>query len=213
MLETSLKPSTLTINGKRIHYAWVMVGIAATMRLSTSAFRSSQSILIPRLVESFGWSYGGVGGAFALQWVVSGMFGPTAGWLGDRYGARVAMLIGALLFIGGMVLTSMMTQLWQFYLFFGVLLSASMGIFQVPLTASVTIWFKKHLGVGMGILQSSQGLGPLVATPIILLIVASFGPGDLLGGIFDNVPLIGGEFSGLRAAFWVPGIEIGRAHV
>ena len=85
MPDTSLNPTTFAIRGKRIHYAWAMVVIAAIMRLSTSAFRSSQSVLIPRLVESFGWSYGGVGGAFALQWVVSGMFGPPSGWLGDRY--------------------------------------------------------------------------------------------------------------------------------
>ena len=146
-------------------------------------------------MESFGWSYGAVGFGFALQWVVSGMLGPSAGWLGDRYGARVTMTVGALLFIAGMVLTGFMTSLWQFYLFFGIILSASMGIFQVPLTASVTMWFKRHLGTGMGLLQSAQGVGPLVAVPIMLLVIALFG----------------GGLTGLRAAFWVPGIIGGVA--
>ncbi len=191
----SLKPSNLTVAGQQIHYAWVIVGVAAVMRLFSSSFRSSSSILIPRLVESFGWSYGAVGFGFALQWVVSGMLGPSAGWLGDRYGARVAMTIGAVLFIAGMVLTGFMTNLWQFYLFFGIILSASMGIFQVPLTASVTMWFKRHLGTGMGVLQSAQGVGPLVAVPIMLLVISLFG----------------GGLSGLRAAFWVPGIIGGVA--
>ena len=191
----SLRLSNLIIAGQYIHYAWVIVGVAAVMRLFSSSFRSSSSILIPRLVESFGWSYGAVGFGFALQWVVSGMLGPSAGWLGDRYGARVTMTIGALLFIAGMVLTGFMTSLWQFYLFFGIVLSASMGIFQVPLTASVTMWFKRHLGTGMGLLQSAQGVGPLVAVPIMLLVIALFG----------------GGLSGLRAAFWVPGIIGGVA--
>jgi MFS family permease len=88
-----------------------------------------------------------------------------------------------------------MTSLWQFYLFFGIILSASMGIFQVPLTASVTMWFKRRLGTGMGLLQSAQGVGPLVAVPIMLLVIALFG----------------GGLSGLRAAFWVPGIIGGVA--
>ena len=123
------------------------------------------------------------------------MLGPSAGWLGDRYGARVTMTIGAFLFIAGMVLTGFMTSLWQFYLFFGIILSASMGIFQVPLTASVTMWFKRHLGTGMGLLQSAQGVGPLVAVPIMLLVIALFG----------------GGLPGLRAAFWVPGIIGGLA--
>ena len=191
----SFRLSNLIIAGKPVHYAWVIVGVAAVMRLFSSSFRSSSSILIPRLVESFGWSYGAVGFGFALQWVVSGMLGPSAGWLGDRYGARMTMTVGALLFIAGMVLTGFMTHLWQFYLFFGIILSASMGIFQVPLTASVTMWFKRHLGTGMGLLQSAQGVGPLVAVPIMLLVIALFG----------------GGLSGLRAAFWVPGIIGGVA--
>ena len=204
----SFRLSNLIIAGQPVHYAWVIVGVAAVMRLFSSSFRSSSSILIPRLVESFGWSYGAVGFGFALQWVVSGMLGPSAGWLGDRYGARLTMTFGALLFIVGMVLTGFMTSLWQFYLFFGIILSASMGIFQVPLTASVTMWFKRHLGTGMGLLQSAQGVGPLVAVPIMLLVIAWFGS-EPLG--LDSLPgfiqsLFGDELDGLRAAFWVPGI-------
>ncbi|PKB78591.1 MAG: hypothetical protein BZY88_17655 [SAR202 cluster bacterium Io17-Chloro-G9] len=188
MLGVNLEPKNLAVGNHRIHYAWATVALAAAMRLSTSSFRSSQSILIPRLVETFGWSYGSLGGAFALQWIVSGAFSPPAGWMGDRYGVRVSMTLGALLFILGMVLTSTVTHLWQFYVYFGLILSASMGIFQVPLTAAVTLWFKKHLGLGMGVLNSAQGLGPLVAVPIIVLIVQTMG---------------------LRAAFWLPGVAGG----
>ncbi|MED5405358.1 MAG: MFS transporter [Chloroflexota bacterium] len=193
MAKLNLKPSELAVGGHQIHYAWVIVAVAAAMRLFSSSFRSSSSILIPRLVDSFGWSYGAVGLGFAIQWIVSGLFGPPAGWLGDRYGVRWTMRLGALLFIVGMVLTGFMRELWQFYLFFGVILSAAMGIFQVPLTASVTLWFRKHLGTGMGLLQSSQGIGPLVAVPIMIGIIEFFG----------------GGLTGLRAAFWIPGIAGG----
>ena len=190
MAKFNLEPSNLVVAGRPVHYAWVIVAVAAVMRLFSSSFRSSSSILIPRLVDSFGWSYGAVGLGFAIQWIVSGMFGPPAGWLGDRYGVRWTMRLGAVLFIVGMVLTGFMRELWQFYLFFGVILSAAMGIFQVPLTAAATLWFRKHLGTGMGRLQSSQGIGPLGAVPVMLLIIQLFG-----GGI-----------DGLRAAFWIPGI-------
>ena len=186
----NLKPSNLVIAGRPVHYTWVIVAVGAVMRLFSSSFRSSSSILIPRLVDSFGWSYGAVGLGFSIQWIVSGMFGPTAGWLGDRYGVRWTMRLGAVLFIVGMVLTGFMRELWQFYLFFGVILSAAMGIFQVPLTAAVTLWFRKHLGTGMGLLQSSQGIGPLIAVPVMLLIIHLFG----------------GGLDGLRAAFWIPGL-------
>ena len=181
----NLKPSTLAIGNHSVHYAWVIVVVAAVMRLSTSGFRSSAPILLPRIVEMFGWTPGLVGYGLSLQWIVSGLFGPTAGWMGDRYGARVTMVIGGVLFIVGMALTGTMNHLWQFYLYFGVIVSLAMAIFQVPLTVSVTLWFRRKLGVGMGILQSSQGLGPVIAVPIVLFILQGWG---------------------LRAAFIIPGI-------
>ena len=192
-LEPAREPAGLSVSGQRFHHAWVIVAVASAMRLTSSSFRSSSSILIPRLVDAFGWSYGAVGLGFSLQWIVSGLLGPSAGWLGDRYGVRRVMTVGAILFIVGMVLTGRMSHLWQFYLFFGVILSAAMGIFQVPLTAAVTLWFDKKLGLGMGILQSSQGVGPLIAVPLMLLIIDLFG-----GGI-----------EGVRAAFWIPGLAGG----
>jgi len=190
MANFNLRPSNFVLAGRPVHYAWVIVAVASIMRLFSSSFRSSSSILIPRLVDSFGWSYGAVGLGFSIQWIVSGMFGPVSGWMGDRYGVRWTMRVGAVLFIVGMVLTGFMRELWQFYLFFGVILSAAMGIFQVPLTAAVTLWFRKSLGTGMGLLQSSQGVGPLIAVPIMLWIIHVFG----------------GGLDGLRAAFWIPGL-------
>ena len=197
MLKVNLDPSRLAVGQHTIHYAWAIVVVAAAMRLSASAVRTSFSILVPRIVETFGWSYGAVGVALALQWAVSGLFGPGAGWLGDRYGIRRTMLLGAIIFTVAMVLTSRVTNIWQFYLFYGVLLSVSLAIFQVPLTAAVTMWFQRHLGVGMGILQASQGFGPLVFVPLVLFIIHLFGGGE----------------AGLRAAFWVTGIGGGVALV
>ena len=179
MSKFNLQPNSMVVAGKNVHYAWFIVLAAAVMRLATSGVRTSSSILLPVIVDFFQWSYGAVGIGFSLQWIVSGLFGPTAGWLGDRYGARWTMAIGGVLFLIGMAATGMIgymgSHLWQFYLFFGVIVSLSMAIFQVPLTVSVTLWFRKRLGVGMGILQSSQGLGPLVWGPIMLLILNQLG--------------------------------------
>ena len=178
------------VGRRRIHYAWTIVAVAAALRLSSSAVRTSFSILAPRLVEAFGWSYFHIGFALALQWVFSGLFGPIAGWIGDRYGIRRTLFLGTILFTIAMVLTGRMNHPWELYLWYGILLSAALAIFQVPLMAAVSMWFQRHLGVGMGILQSSQGMGPLVFVPLVLFIIAQFG-----GGV-----------TGLRAAFWVTGI-------
>ena len=129
MSKFNLQPNSMVFAGQNVHYAWFIVVAAAVMRLATSGVRTSSSILLPVIVDFFQWSYGAVGIGFSLQWIVSGLFGPTAGWLGDRYGARWTMAIGGVLFLIGMAATGMIgymgSHLWQFYLFFGVQISFS----------------------------------------------------------------------------------------
>ena len=205
MTTLNLRPAQLTIAGRHVHYAWVIVTITALMRLVSSSFRMSFPALVPFIAVGFGWEVWLITLAFSLQWVISGAFGPPAGWLGDRYGARFTMTVGASLYIVGMILTGFMTELWHLFLFFGVILSASMGIFQVPLTVAVTAWFRKHLGVGMGLLQSSQGFGPVIALPVMLGLVTWFSVG---GGLewSERLSLGSPEVTGIRMAFWIPGV-------
>src|SRR5919197_6001106 len=108
-----------------LHYAWVIVAVSAMICMITSPVRFVISMLVPYLQspQGFGWSYFAISIAFALQWLVSALVSPLVGWLGDRYGVRRTMFLGAYLFIAGMVLTGSMTRLWQFYLYFGVLLA------------------------------------------------------------------------------------------
>src|ERR671933_434549 len=107
----------------RLHYAWVIVAASAMICMITSPVRFVISMLVPYLQspQGFGWSYFAISIAFALQWLVSAFLSPLVGWLGDRYGVRRTLLLGAGLFIVGMVLTGSMTLLWQFYLYFGIL--------------------------------------------------------------------------------------------
>ncbi|MCI0782313.1 MAG: MFS transporter [Chloroflexi bacterium] len=187
MLKFSLSPADLRVGSHRVHYAWVIVGVASVMWMVSSSIRFSATVLIPHLQDpaGFGWSYGTIAFAFSLQWFLSGLLGPAMGWLGDRHGVRRIMLFGALLFIAGMLLTGTMTHLWQFYLYFGILLGGAMSVFQVPLVSGVTVWFRKHLGLAMGTLQALQASGTVLLIPLIAFLFAQFG---------------------LKWTFWFPGI-------
>ena len=186
-LAPGLSPDGFSIGTWSIHYAWVMVILASVMWMISSSIRFAATILVPHLGDSdgFGWSYGAIAFAFSLQWILSGLLAPVMGWLGDRHGVRRTMVIGAVLFIAGMLLTGTMTHLWQFYLYFGVILGIAMSVFQVPLVTGVTVWFRTHLGVAMGGLQALQSLGTVVLIPVIALLFAKFG---------------------LSWTFWLPGI-------
>ena len=187
-LAINFSPTGLSVGTRQIHYAWVIVAIATTMLLVTSSVRFAAAALVPYLNDpdsGFGWSYAAISFAFSLQWLVLGIVSPYVGWLGDRYGVRRLLLIGAILFTAGMVLTGTMTKLWQFYLYFGVLLGIASAIFTILLVSGVTLWFRRYLGVAMGAVWSFQGMG---ATAFIILIGAAF------------------EQMGMKWIFWLPGI-------
>jgi MFS family permease len=158
------------------------------MWTTSSAVRFATSLLVPYLEDpdgAYGWSYGFIAFAFTLQWLLAGLLGPVVGWLGDRYGFRRIMAGGALLFIAGMILIGTMTQLWQFWLYFGVLLAGSIAAFQVSMVAGVSIWFKKQLGLAMGIMQAFMGLGTAAAIGLVYVLYDQFG---------------------LKWTFWLPGM-------
>ena len=186
-LAISLSPTRITVGTREIHYAWAIVTVAAAMWMISSSIRFAGTVLVPHLQDpdAFGWSYGAIAFAFSLQWLVSGLLGPVMGSLGDWRGVRRAMVLGAFLFIAGMLLTGTMTHLWQFYLYFGVLLGGSMAVFQVPLVSGVTVWFRTNLGVAMRSLQALQSAGTALLIPLIALLFAQFG---------------------LKWTFWLPGI-------
>jgi MFS family permease len=187
MLKTSFSTSNLVVGGKPVHYAWVIVAVASLMWVITGSMRFAVVQLVPFLHDSngFGWSYFAITLAFTVQWLLSGALSPVVGWLGDRYGVRRVLGFGTGLFVLGMILTGIMTHLWEFLIYFGVILGAAIAIFQVSVITGVTLWFKKRLGVAMGSLQGFQGFGTVIALLLVMVLFNSFG---------------------FKWTFWVPGI-------
>ncbi|MCH8987684.1 MAG: MFS transporter [Chloroflexi bacterium] len=190
MLRFGMTPAGFALGKRNVHYSWVIVGVASLMWMTSSGMRFAASLLVDEFnkPEYFGWSIGAITLGFTIQWIISGALGPVCGWLGDQHGVRRVMWGGGILFIAGMVLTGSMNHLWQFYLYFGVILAAGMAAFQVTLVAGVTLWFRKQLGLAMGILQALQGLGTAAAILMVFIIFDQFG---------------------LRWTFWIPGIAGG----
>lgn len=188
MFGLGMRPEGLVIGSRRIHYAWVIVGVATLMWMTSSSMRFAVAVLVPEFEELFGWSLTIITAGFTIQWLMSAAMSPVCGWLSDRYGVRRVMWGGGVLFIVGMVMTGIMNSWWEYYLYFGLLLAAGMASFQVTLVSGVTLWFRKNLGLAMGILQGLQGIATAFLIGVVYLMYESFG---------------------LQATFWIPGIAGG----
>ncbi|GIT18996.1 MAG: hypothetical protein CM1200mP39_18020 [Dehalococcoidia bacterium] len=143
------------------HYAWVIVAIAGVVQMVGAAIRMAFGVLVDPLVETFGWSPGSIGLAYALMSIVTALSSPIAGYLGNRFGPRNTMLAGTILFFIGMMWTSQTQAIWELYISYGLIFGISQAMLLVPVVPAVAAWFRRHLGLGTGIMMVSWSLwGP-----------------------------------------------------
>ena len=127
-------------------------------------------------IQEFGWTRATITSGSAVGKVVIGLLlGFVAGWFIDRFGPRRLMLTGICL--GGIALIglSLMTSLWQFYLFY--LFNALGYLFGGPLPNQVLVsrWFDKSRGRVMGIAYLGIGIGGMLVPQIAKALNMEFG--------------------------------------
>ena len=135
-------------------------------------------IMVPPLNDAegdFGWSLGTIGLVIASYYLFGAMYAPITGWLGDRYGSRRMLLAAATMYIVSMFLLSQVTAIWHFFVFFGILLSLTQSLAMVPLMAAVSGWFRRRLGLGVGLLWGAGGAGTAVMAPVMGTLIEVLG--------------------------------------
>ena len=76
--------------------------MGTVLQLTTNFVSQAYSILLVVMEDSFGWSLTLTAIAYSMRAIVSALLAPWAGVMGDRYGAKRVMLIGAGFFGGGL---------------------------------------------------------------------------------------------------------------
>ena len=85
------------------YYGWAIIFIAfVTMAVAVTA-RTSFSLLMPPLIDEFGWDRGLTAGAFSFGFVASAIVSPLIGRLMDQAGPRAVMLAGVALMGRGLL--------------------------------------------------------------------------------------------------------------
>jgi sugar phosphate permease len=132
-------------------------------------------------VTDFGWSRAQVTSGNALAKIIIGpIFGFLAGWIIDRFGPRRLMLAGIVM--GGIALIglSMMTSLWQLYLFYMFNALGYMCGGPLPNQVLISRWFDKARGKAMGIAYLGIGVGGMLVPQVARFLNVKFGWHDAL---------------------------------
>jgi MFS family permease len=158
------------------YYGWVIVGVAfVTMALGVTA-RTSFSLLLPPLIEEFGWDRGLAAGAFSFGFLVSAVISPIVGRVLDMRGPRVVILTGVLVLTVGLALAPLIERPWQLYLILGVLVGSGANMMTYTVHSQfLPNWFIERRGLAISIAFSGVGIGAIVLLPWLQSIIVSSG--------------------------------------
>ncbi len=159
----------------RVFFGWWIVAASGGLQwLAAVLWMQSYGAYVVVLQGDFGWSKTLMAGAFALTRIESGILGPLQGWLVDRFGPRIILVIGILLFGVGFMLFSQVDSLLGFYLTFALIaLGSSLGGF-ATLMVSIVNWFDQHRAKAVSISQMGYSVGGL-SVPAIIFCLEAFG--------------------------------------
>jgi len=158
------------------YYGWLIVGIAfVTMAIGVTA-RTGFSLLMPALIDEFGWDRGLTAGAFSFGFLVSAMLSPVIGRVMDARGPRVVILTGVVLLSAGLFLAPFITQPWHLYATLGVLVGG--GASMMTYTAHSQFlpnWFRRRRGLAISLAFAGAGVGAITLLPWLQSIILSAG--------------------------------------
>jgi len=159
----------------RVFYGWwIVMSAGGIQMLSGLLWMQSYGAYVVLLQDEFGWSKTLVAGAFALTRIESGILGPLQGWLVDKYGPRLILSIGIIIFGAGFILFSQIESLLAFYLTFAMIaVGSSLGGFATVMV-SIVNWFNRHRAKAVAFSQIGYSFGGL-AVPVVIMCLQAFG--------------------------------------
>jgi sugar phosphate permease len=157
-------------------YGWVIVAVTAIVVLLTAGVRSAPGAFLLTMTDEPGWSTASVSFAAAAGLVVFGFAGPLSGWLMGRIGVKNVVLLSLAMTGVALLATSLVREIWQLALLFGLLSGLGTGLVASVLGPTVaTRWFIKDRGLVVGIFGGSTSAGQLLFFPFLTALSVTVG--------------------------------------
>ena len=139
-------------------------------------FNKSVSLYFLPIQGELGISRAAYSLAESLARLEGGIQGPLVGYLTDRLGYRIMMVAGGAISGVGLILLSFTHSYLYFLLVFVGLLSVGFRTgYDNAVIPAVNQWFRRKRGLAISIVSISPGLGGMVITPIMGLLVVGLG--------------------------------------
>ena len=156
---------------KKIYYGWyIALSGTITSFISLAVLQIGHGAFINDIYEELSWSMTAISTGFSIRVFGAGILSPLGGYLIDKFGPRITCITGTTLTFIGLILFSIMTELWVFYLS-SIIIAIGMSIgSHNAITASIMHWFDKKRGFAYSFSATGRALGYIGIVPITLLL-------------------------------------------
>lgn len=158
------------------HLIYMLIGSAFILALSLGIRHGFGLYLVPISTE-FGWSHQVFSLAIAMQNLLWGAVQPFTGALADKYGSKVVVAVGGVLYSVGLLLMSVSSTVWLLDLSAGLIIGFALSAtsFSVLLSAVGRAAHPSKRSMAMGIASAAGSFGQFIMLPTTLLMLKSVG--------------------------------------
>ena len=149
-----------------IYYGYIIIAASFLITTIVSGNQYSFGVFFKPMLDQFGWTRASTSGPFSLNLILIGLFSILTGRLSDRFGPRIVITLGAVIMGSGYLLMSRISNLWQLYGSYGIIVALGSSAMYVPLVAMMSKWFSKKRGLMVGIGVSGVGFGISIVPPV-----------------------------------------------
>lgn len=155
---------------------YMMIATAFILALSLGVRHGFGLYLIP-MSEEFGWGHGVFSLAIAMQNLIWGAAQPFTGALADKYGTKIVIAVGGVLYVIGLGLMAVSSTGMLLNLSAGLILGLALSAtsFSVLLSAVGKVVAPEKRGQAMGIASAAGSFGQFIMLPTTLLLIKQFG--------------------------------------
>jgi len=157
-------------------YGWTNLVVMFFFNIALFPMMMAFSFFLPYWVKEFGWSRGTASGAQTLSVILSGVAAPLVAIFIMKRGAKLAIVVGNIINVAGLIMLAYQQHIWQLYLGIGVLLGLGVSIGGMLAMMTITNnWFILKRPLALSVSMASMGFSGVFINPSMMALIEAVG--------------------------------------
>ncbi len=153
-------------------YGWMIVGTSFLLAFLSMGIQGTFGNFIKPMSAEFGWDRATVTLPVVVATLMSGVFQPIVGRLGDRYGPRRLITIGVNMLAASVMSVAWTQNIWYLTVVYGILFAlATACAGGIPNSTLNSHWFVRLRGRALAISNAGGGVGQMLIIPGSLILM------------------------------------------